>query len=555
MTAPDTPQICLDDDLFLGLRLGYGEAFLKITRQCNNRCRFCCDRTFQDGHIFPKSEAVALLEEGRRRGLRNVVFSGGEPTVHPDFMELVATAGRLGYERISVITNGRFFAYESACRRAVKSGLTTAVITLLSDEAEVHDFLCGVPGAFAQSVTAVRNFAALDQRLASVVITVTRPVVAQLPRIVRFLHGLSVGGAALHAVAPLPWVEADPEVFFEPEQAREPLAAAVALAQSLGLPLSVKNFPPRFLEGHEHLITESEEFFPEVRDTEKRLPLFRSLVEPGRTPLCADLDCATCYRRPFCDFLRRLVQRVRSEALDFWRVAPQHCVAHGVARVAADDRPLCLMGAPLEALEQLAAEHGWAHRVTRLELDQPPTSPLAARWPSLRTVAVRSIEGIDRWWQTNGDLELVLSLNAQTQAWVAEHVTLLGDRSHRVVLALDNFERLRDTRTGSLDLRHFFERLAARDADATGGLTLENIPRCLGVGATHQSRPFGLDLDVLDVHGTPDPLPACHLFLRDGWYDHSHRCQECRHRADCPGLPLNQLTAFGYRQLQPIPAE
>lgn len=561
MAPADTPKICFDDDLFLGLRLGYGEAFLKITRRCNNRCRFCCDRTFQDGHLFPLPQALTLLEEGRERGLRKVVFSGGEPTVHPDFMAMLAAAGRLGYERISVITNGRFFFYRKACRRAVKVGLTTAVITLLSDEAAVHDHLCGVDGAFEQSVTAVRNFVALDPSLASVVITVTRPAVARLPQIVRFLHELGVGGAALHAVAPVVWVDADPEVFFEPEAAREPLRQAVALAQQLGLPMSVKNFPPQFLEDHEHLITESEEFFPEVRDTEKRVPLFRSLLEPAGTPVCADLDCATCYRRPFCDYLVRLDQRLREDDVAFLRVEPQHCDPEGLARVEASRYDLCLAGAPLAQLELLAAEHGWAERVTRLELDHPPGSPLAHRWPGLRTVVAKSVQSaqsvqsMDAWWETNGDIELVLLLNAQTQAWVTEHQALLRARGRgqgqgqRLVLALDVYERLRDAREQSLDLRRFFERVEAR------GLTLENIPRCFGPEATHRARPFGVDLGLLDDTGGPDPLEACHLFLREGWYDHSHRCRECHHRADCPGLPLNQLTAFGYRQLEPVGAK
>ncbi len=546
MADADTPQICLDDDLFLGLRLGYGEAFLKITRRCNNRCRFCCDRIFQDGHLFPKEQALELLAEGRRRGLRNVVFSGGEPTVHPDFFALLAAAGRQGYERISVITNGRFFYYEKACRRAVKAGLTTAVITLMSDEAEVHDYLCGVDGAFAQSVTAIRNFVALDPSLASVVITVTRPVVAQLPRIVRFLHGLGVSGAALHAVAPLPWVDADPDVFFEPGAAAESLPEAVVLAQELGLPLRVKNFPPRFLEEHEHLITESEEFFPEVRDTEKRVELFGSLIQPGIKPVCAELDCATCYRRPFCDFLKQLDQRLRSGDLDFVRVTPADCDPAPGAWLATGDAPLCLAGGSLETLAALADEHQWRERVTRLELAEPPTEALGDAWPGLRSVAVAGVGDMDGWFAANDALELVLSLNVRTQDWVAAHLAELRDRGDRVVLALDVYERLGDTREQSFDLRGFFDRVAS------AGLTLENLPRCLGVTASHAPRPFGLDAAVIDTQGGVDPLQACHLFLREGWYDKSRRCADCRHDDECPGLPLNQLTAFGYGQLTPV---
>ncbi|MFH2006065.1 MAG: radical SAM protein [bacterium] len=551
MTAADIPQICFDDELFMGLRLGYGEAFLKITRQCNNRCRFCCDRTFQDGHEYPVAQAVATLKQGRGHGLKNVVFSGGEPTVHSAFLELLEEAGRLGYERISVITNGRYFYYEQACWRAMIAGMTTAVITLLADEAETHDFLCGVPGAFEQSVTAVRNLVSLRPSLASVVITVTRPVVARLPRIVGFVRALGVGGVALHRVAPLPWVAADPEVFFEPEQARAPLREALVEVERLGLGLTVKNFPPNFLEGYEHLITESEEFFPEVRDTEKRLPLFRSQIDPALAPHCAELDCDTCYRQPFCEFLRSLNRCVRQKQYDALLVRVDVCGEAQVKFVERSDRPVHLRGGSPEQLEGFAWERGWLERVEGLELDEPASGSLRERWPALRTVTVAWSKGLAAFLKANATLEVVVAVNQATRKFVASQRSLLTDRDPAVVLALRNHERLRGVRKQELDLRFFFDRLGDEAGDGAG-LTVQNLPLCLAPAATHRPRRRVLDVAVIGEDGELDPLEVCHVFLRDGWYDHSHRCEECRHRDGCEGLPLNQLTVFGYQQLEPI---
>ncbi len=547
--GPEAAQICLDDDLFLGLRLGYGEAFLKITRCCNNRCRFCCDRTFQDGHMFPLEQAVELLGEGRRRGLTSAVFSGGEPTVHPDFMAMLAAARRMGYERISVITNGRFFCYPGACRQAVRRGMTCAVITLMSDEADVHDHLCGVEGAFEQSVAALRNLVAISPALASVVITVARPAVPRLPHVVRFLHGLGVGGVALHAVAPLPWVEADPEVFFEPHVAAAPLREAVGLARELGMPLAVKNFPPGLLEGFEELITESEEFFPEVRDTEKRVGLFRTLVDPGAEPLCAALDCATCYRRPFCDFLRSLARRWRSGDYELLRVS----VGVGArletraVHASSSPHPLCLRGETLDHVAAAAREHRWEDRVVRLELTEAPRVPLARSWPALKAVAVSGADGLEEWLEANRELELELELkiNASTAPWLLGHQDLFRTMGQRLVLAPEMFERLGDARANGVDLRWLLgEELSAK-------LCLRSLPPCIGAGAIRRAAPVIMDLDVLGSDGMIDPLLACHLFLREGWYDHSQRCCACPLRKECQGLPVNQLTAFGYGQLVP----
>jgi len=547
MTALPPSEVCFDDELFMGLRLGYGEAFLKVTRQCNNRCLFCCDRTFQDGHIFPRDRAIATLEEGRRHGLENVVFSGGEPTLHPEILSLLEAAGELGYRRISLITNGRYFAYREACRRAVRAGMTTAVITLLSDRPEIHDHLCGVPGAFAQSLRAVRNLVAMDPSLVSVVITVTRPVVAHLPRIVRFLHGLGVGGAALHRVAPLPWVAADPAVFFPPEIARQPLRHAIDLAQTLGLPLTIKNFPPAFLEGHEHLITESEEFFPEVRDTERRVGLFRSLVVPGQAAICQDLDCATCYRRPFCDYLRALARRWQTGDGDRILVDPQRCGPGALARVKDSDLPLALAGADIDALARFARERGWRDRVTHLDLEHPPGTSLETTFPLLRALAVRHVERLDASLAMNPLVTHEIRLNQHTHAWVATHLDLLKKRGDGAVLTLDPHERLRGAQAEEIDLRAFFRGLSA------AGLTLVGLPPCLAPEAKHLPRPRVLEARVFDTEGAIDPLEVCHVFLRDGWLDKRAGCARCPQKNACDGLPVNTLIAFGYRQLRPPP--
>jgi len=551
MTALPPSQVCLDDELFMGLRLGYGEAFLKVTRQCNNRCRFCCDRTFQDGHVFPRDRAIATLEEGRRHGLENVVFSGGEPTLHPDILSLLEAAGELGYRRISLITNGRYFAYREACQRAVRAGMTTAVITLLSDRPELHDYLCGVPGAFAQSTRAVKNLVAMDASLVSVVITVTRPVVTHLPRIVRFLHGLGVGGAALHRVAPLPWVAADPTIFFPPDMAQQPLRQAIELAHTLGLPLTVKNFPPAFLEGHEHLISESEEFFPEVRDTERRVGLFRSLVVPGETSLCQDLDCATCYRQPFCDYLRDLARRWRNSHGDRIRVDPERCGPGGLARVEDSGLPLALAcapasdGADLDSLARFARERGWQDRVTHLELERAPDTIPETAFPKLRAVAVRHAQGLDASIARRPRLTHEIRLNQHTQAWVATHLDLLRSRGEGAVLTLDPHERLRGTQVEEIDLRAFFRK------HSTAGITLVGVPPCLAPSANHLPRPRVLEAQVFGAEGVLDPLEACHLFLRDGWLDKRASCADCPQQDSCEGLPVNTLTAFGYQQLRP----
>lgn len=80
--------------------------WLEITRRCNLRCPHC----FVDAGVKRNGEMstaciLRLLEEWADMGVFTVVITGGEPTLHPDFLEIVNTAHGLGFA-VSIATNG-----------------------------------------------------------------------------------------------------------------------------------------------------------------------------------------------------------------------------------------------------------------------------------------------------------------------------------------------------------------------------------------------------------------------------------------------------------------
>lgn len=81
-------------------------AWLEITRGCNLRCPHC----FVEGGTRRNNEMDTrrikrLLEEWAALGVFAVVITGGEPSVHPDFVEIVQTAHDLGFI-VSIASNG-----------------------------------------------------------------------------------------------------------------------------------------------------------------------------------------------------------------------------------------------------------------------------------------------------------------------------------------------------------------------------------------------------------------------------------------------------------------
>lgn len=131
---------------------------------CNNRCAFCMSGVERD-HKEPWAEFSRVKEELRHfraQGCRAAGFLGGEPTVYPEILEAVAYAKGLGYDRISLCTNGTRLSDPAFCADLAKAGLTRVTMSVHSHRAELEDGpLTGVPGNLARKVAALKNLTAL----------------------------------------------------------------------------------------------------------------------------------------------------------------------------------------------------------------------------------------------------------------------------------------------------------------------------------------------------------------------------------------------------------
>jgi radical SAM protein with 4Fe4S-binding SPASM domain len=83
--------------------------WLEITPKCNLNCIHC----YADSTPFNPLESkmtfqnwVSVMKESFELGCRKIQFIGGEPTIHPEFLNFVKIAKKIGYEFIEVYTNG-----------------------------------------------------------------------------------------------------------------------------------------------------------------------------------------------------------------------------------------------------------------------------------------------------------------------------------------------------------------------------------------------------------------------------------------------------------------
>ena len=150
----------------------------ELTYACNLACVHCLSSSGRrDPGELTTRQCMDIIDELERMQVFYVNIGGGEPTVRPDFWELVdyATAHHVG---VKFSTNGVRITPEIAARLAA-SDYVDVQISLDGANAEVNDAVRG-PGSFAMAIRALENLSAADFRDAKISVVMTRHNVDQL---------------------------------------------------------------------------------------------------------------------------------------------------------------------------------------------------------------------------------------------------------------------------------------------------------------------------------------------------------------------------------------
>jgi mycofactocin radical SAM maturase len=150
----------------------------ELTYACNLACVHCLSSSGRrDPRELTTAECRQVIDTLERMQVFYVNIGGGEPTVRPDFWELVdyATAHRVG---VKFSTNGVKID-AGVARRLAASDYVDVQISLDGATAEVNDAVRGA-GSYATAIAAMRNLAAAGFRGFKLSVVVTRHNVSQL---------------------------------------------------------------------------------------------------------------------------------------------------------------------------------------------------------------------------------------------------------------------------------------------------------------------------------------------------------------------------------------
>lgn len=154
----------------VSLETPYWRCELILTDKCNFKCPYCrgIDEEHQGNMAYQDAKRVVdLWADG---GLKNVRFSGGEPTVWKNLLKLVKHTKSRGVERIALSTNGS--APYKKYVELIEAGVNDLSISLDACCASTGDTMAGnIEGSWKTVVDNIRELSKITYVTVGVVLT------------------------------------------------------------------------------------------------------------------------------------------------------------------------------------------------------------------------------------------------------------------------------------------------------------------------------------------------------------------------------------------------
>jgi uncharacterized radical SAM superfamily Fe-S cluster-containing enzyme len=171
------------------IKFGRGAVLtVDLTNRCNMMCNPCFMDANQVGYVheptFEDTKAIldrAVSFKPRRQII--ILFSGGEPTLSPYFLDAVAYARKVGFYRILAATNGIRYAEDiEFCRQAKEAGQHGVYLQFdgVSEEKNKHR---GVGNLFDVKLRAIENLASVGIKVTlvtTIVNTINNDAIGQI---------------------------------------------------------------------------------------------------------------------------------------------------------------------------------------------------------------------------------------------------------------------------------------------------------------------------------------------------------------------------------------
>ncbi|GGM68130.1 hypothetical protein GCM10012275_43350 [Longimycelium tulufanense] len=203
-------------------RLPYGRfrnLYVYLTTACQLRCAHCyMGERLEEARKMSWETLTRTLRTWRQMGSAKVTLLGGEPTLHPRFVDAIRYANALGYEHVITTTNGLNPAIRKL-RTLAPSEFAYVQVSVDGGSPDTHDRVRGT-GCFAETMLNIAELAerGFDTRIICTVNTINARDCLRLldladqmhVSLVKFHVFSTIGHGAAAASAAMPpreWIE------------------------------------------------------------------------------------------------------------------------------------------------------------------------------------------------------------------------------------------------------------------------------------------------------------------------------------------------------------
>ena len=157
-----------------------------VTRACNLNCIHCYARAVERSHDqeLTHDQGLALIDDLADFGVPVMLFSGGEPLMRPDLMDLASYAVKKGMRAV-ISTNGTLITREKA-EELKEIGLSYVGVSLDGMEA-VNDRFRKKKGAFKAALEGIKNCQEVGLKV-GLRFTINRMNISEIPHIFDLLE-------------------------------------------------------------------------------------------------------------------------------------------------------------------------------------------------------------------------------------------------------------------------------------------------------------------------------------------------------------------------------
>jgi radical SAM protein with 4Fe4S-binding SPASM domain len=220
---------------------------IAVTYRCNLHCDFCYVGRRKYGELNTDDLKRILFKIYHEAKVPSVSFTGGEPLLRQDILELVSHARKLGLWT-NLITNGTL-ADNELVRKLKGAGLSSVQVSIEGASPRVHDRITGVRGSFDATKRGIVSFKEAGIPVHTNT-TISRNNIADARRIVLFAKDMGLTRLSMNLLIPCGAALEKQDIWVSYSEIGDHILELKHLAEELGLkylwysPLPMCRFNP-----------------------------------------------------------------------------------------------------------------------------------------------------------------------------------------------------------------------------------------------------------------------------------------------------------------------